>query len=109
MPRPAHVSPQTLAVLSALLAEPAAWRHGLSLSKQTGLKSGTLYPLLIRLSDQGFLEARWVEPERPGRPARHVYRLTPSGVALARERTARARGRAPAVRPALGTARWRAS
>lgn len=103
MPRPAHASPQTLAVLSALLAEPGAWRHGLSLSKQTGLKSGTLYPLLIRLSDHGFLEAQWVGPERPGRPARHVYRLTPSGVALARERSARARAPAPEMRPALGT------
>ncbi|HEX8233241.1 MAG TPA: PadR family transcriptional regulator [Caulobacteraceae bacterium] len=101
MPRPAHASPQTLAVLSALLAEPAAWRHGLSLSKETGLKSGTLYPLLIRLADQGFLEARWLEPERPGRPARHAYRLTLSGVALARERTARARPLPPRLRSIL--------
>ena len=104
MPRPAHASPQTLAVLSALLAESAAWRHGLSLSKETGLKSGTLYPLLIRLADQGFLEARWLEPERPGRPARHAYRLTPLGVALARERTARARPLPSGLRPVMGGA-----
>jgi DNA-binding PadR family transcriptional regulator len=58
--------------------------HGYELSKQTGLKSGTLYPLLIRLSDQGLLESEWQEPERPGKPPRHAYRLTREGLAFAR-------------------------
>jgi DNA-binding PadR family transcriptional regulator len=48
------------------------------------MQSGTLYPLLMRLSEQGLLEHRWQEAERPGLPPRHVYRLTASGVALAR-------------------------
>jgi PadR family transcriptional regulator, regulatory protein PadR len=61
------------------------WQHGYELSKQTGLKSGTLYPLLIRLSDQGLLESQWQEPERSGKPPRHAYKLTASGLALARE------------------------
>ncbi len=86
MARQPHSSPQTVAVLVALADAPSSWRHGVSLSKETGLKSGTLYPLLIRLADQGFLEARWEEPERPGRPPRHAYKLTGSGLALARER-----------------------
>jgi DNA-binding PadR family transcriptional regulator len=64
------------------------WRHGYELSQQTGLKSGTLYPLLIRLSDQGWLEARWTEPEREGRPPRHEYRLTREGAALASKQAA---------------------
>jgi DNA-binding PadR family transcriptional regulator len=38
----------------------------------------------MRLSDQGLLEAEWREPEKPGKPPRHVYRLTPNGLAFAR-------------------------
>ena len=67
------------------MAEPRTWQHGYELSKGTGLKSGTLYPILLRLSDQGLLDSRWKDAERPGRPPRHVYRLTASGLALARE------------------------
>jgi|SRR5882762_3565511 PadR family transcriptional regulator PadR len=78
-------SRQTLALLSALLERPRTWQHGYELSKETGLKSGTLYPILIRLSDQGLLNSRWKDAERPGRPPRHVYRLTATGLALARE------------------------
>lgn len=68
-----------------MLDEPRAWHHGYGLSRQTGLKSGTLYPLLIRLSEQGFLVSRWETPEQPGRPPRHVYQLTTNGLALACE------------------------
>jgi DNA-binding PadR family transcriptional regulator len=51
--------------------------------KETGLLSGTLYPLLMRMTDQGLVEAEWREPAQPGRPARHAYRLTAQGLALA--------------------------
>ena len=64
---------------------PRAWHHGYELSKATELLSGTLYPILMRLSDRGFLEHKWVETEEPGRPPRHVYRLTAKGMAHARE------------------------
>ena len=83
MPRAANISRQTRAVLSALIAQPQAWRYGYDLSRETGLKSGTLYPLLIRLADQGLLEAEWRAPMHPGRPARHAYRLTDAGLQLA--------------------------
>ena len=53
--------------------------------KETGLLSGTLYPLLMRMTDQGLVEAEWREPAQPGRPARHAYRLTAAGFALALE------------------------
>ncbi len=84
MPRKANSSTQARALFSAMLQQPRAWQYGYELSKQTGLKSGTLYPLLMRLSDQGLLESQWQEPERPGKPPRHAYKLTPSGLALAR-------------------------
>jgi PadR family transcriptional regulator PadR len=86
MPRKPNDSSQTRLVLAAFAADSAAWRHGLSLSRETGLSSGTLYPLLRRLAQQNLLEAEWRAPEVPGRPPRHVYRLTAAGRALARAR-----------------------
>jgi PadR family transcriptional regulator PadR len=85
MPRRPNSSRQTRALLAAFLERSSSWRHGYDLSKETGLRSGTLYPLLMRLSEQGLLDARWQEAERPGLPPRHVYRLTSAGLALARE------------------------
>jgi PadR family transcriptional regulator len=85
MPRKPNNSRQARALLAAFSERSRTWRHGYDLSKETGLRSGTLYPLLMRLSEQGLLESRWQEPERPGLPPRHVYRLTASGLALARE------------------------
>jgi DNA-binding PadR family transcriptional regulator len=78
-------SKQTDRLLGFLLKDPLAWHHGYALMKQTGLQSGTLYPVLLRLSDQGLLEAQWREAETQGKPPRHVYRLTSAGLAFARE------------------------
>ena len=76
-------SPQTVRLVHALLSGGQEWRHGYDLSKETGLKSGTLYPILIRLHDAGWLEAKWSEPEERGRPQRHLYRLTSEAIPLA--------------------------
>ncbi|MEX1358517.1 MAG: helix-turn-helix transcriptional regulator [Gaiellaceae bacterium] len=70
-------SPQTRRLLDALLGEPTRWRHGYDLSRETGLASGTLYPILARLEARGLLDARW-------RERRHVYRLTGEGIRFAR-------------------------
>jgi len=59
------------------------WRYGYDLTKEIGLQSGTLYPVLMRLADKGLLESAWHESDRPGAPARHTYRLTHAGVAFA--------------------------
>jgi DNA-binding PadR family transcriptional regulator len=77
-------SAQTLSVLASLEAEPAAWRHGYLLAKQTGLRSGTLYPILIRLAERGLVEASWEDWQPAGRPRRHLYRLSSEGLAAAR-------------------------
>ena len=79
----AEFSAQALSVLAVLCEEPSQWRHGYALAKQTGLKSGTLYPILIRLADRGLVEACWQEEPQPGRPRRHLYRLTSAGLASA--------------------------
>ncbi len=74
-------SRQTRAVLDELLADPAVERYGFELARATGLASGTLYPILMRLEERGLLTARWEFSE--GRP-RHVYRLTAEGLVSAR-------------------------
>lgn len=83
MARNRQPSRQMRLVLSALLEQRFEWRHGYDLLKQTGLSSGTLYPLLMRMTDGGLVEAEWREPAKVGRPPRHAYRLTASGVSLA--------------------------
>jgi PadR family transcriptional regulator len=73
-------------VVSAMLADPTADRYGLDLMRDTGLASGTLYPVLIRLEGAGWVESRWenLDPAAEGRPPRRYYRLTPDGVESAR-------------------------
>src|SRR4051794_38684520 len=85
MPRGRSHSRQTRAVLDELLAEPDAERYGFDLARATGLASGTLYPILMRLEARGLLAARW--DLSGGRP-RHVYRLTADGLRVARESVA---------------------
>jgi DNA-binding PadR family transcriptional regulator len=88
MVRPRRPSAQTVLVLSALADDPAAWRYGYELGRQVGLKAGSLYPILIRLRDRGLLEATWEDDPSPGRPPRHLYRLTADGVRWAAESAA---------------------
>jgi PadR family transcriptional regulator PadR len=71
-------SAQTINVLRALAANPAQWRYGYDLSTEVQLKSGSLYPILVRLADRGLLETSW-EQGQGSRPPRHLYRLTASG------------------------------
>lgn len=85
MVRNRQPSVQMRTLLAAMSARRQQWRHGYDLMKETGLSSGTLYPLLMRMTDQGLVEAEWREPSQPGRPARHAYRLTAAGFALALE------------------------
>lgn len=83
MARRINSSVQTMRLFMVFLGHPEEWRYGYQISRETGLKSGTLYPLLMKLEEQGFLETAWTPPERPGRPPRHLYRLTAEGLATA--------------------------
>jgi PadR family transcriptional regulator, regulatory protein PadR len=95
-----RTSKQTLALLNALAAKPTQWHYGYALSRETELMSGTLYPILMRLEERGWLETQWEnlqeDPQhlaegRAGRPPRHMYRLTAGGRAWATEALAAAR------------------
>ncbi|MBC2651336.1 PadR family transcriptional regulator [Novosphingobium flavum] len=90
MVRSRALSPHARMVLAVLLAARGTWSHGYELARLAGVKSGTLYPLLIRLEAQGLLEAEWQQPTERGRPPRHAYRLTAQGIELARTTAAEA-------------------
>jgi len=95
-----RISPETLLVLNRFMERRTAWRYGYELSRETGLKSGTLYPILMRLEKYQLLEAAWVATEE-GVPPRHTYRLTPNGLEFARAKLAEARPRAMVRQPAF--------
>jgi PadR family transcriptional regulator, regulatory protein PadR len=78
-------SAQTTAVLLALAESPAKWRYGYDLCQQTGLKAGSMYPILMRLADRGLLDTAWETDAPAGRPPRHLYRLTGEGRALTKQ------------------------
>ena len=71
-----------LMILSLIEARP---RHGYEISKQIEARSGgaltfhvaSLYPLLYRLQERGWIEGRWVE--KAGQRRRRYYKLTPEG------------------------------
>jgi DNA-binding PadR family transcriptional regulator len=77
-------SPQTALVLAEFLSDDQKWRYGYDISRNTGLKSGTLYPILMRLAEHRMLKTSW-ETAAEGRPPRHMYKLTKDGLRYARE------------------------
>jgi PadR family transcriptional regulator len=85
MMRIRHPSAQTVAVVLALAETPTDWRYGYELCQRIGLKAGSMYPILMRLANRGQLETTWETGPPTGRPPRHLYRLTRSGLALAAE------------------------
>ena len=89
-----RMSPQTVSVLERFMERPSGWHYGYELSRETGLKSGTLYPILMRLAKCGMLETKWLVTEK-GVPPRHTYRLTAKGVAAFNQTAER---RQPALR-----------
>lgn len=95
MQRRRSPSPQTAAVLLALAETPGKWRYGYDLCLELELKAGTLYPILMRLTDRGLLESAWETDAPPGRPPRHMYRLTGEGCKMAAELKREVRSRRP--------------
>jgi PadR family transcriptional regulator, regulatory protein PadR len=101
-------------VLMAFLADPAAPQYGYDLMKAAALPSGTLYPMLARLQQEGLVTSEWETQagDAGGRPPRKYYRLTGDGVRVARlelaqaamvaRGTSRARSAGGTARPAPG-------
>ena len=93
------MSSTTLAVLAAFLNAAPAPRYGLELMREADVKSGSLYPILDRLEDEGWIVGEWEQttPQAAGRPRRRYYRLTAEGVVNGTREVQRASAR-------LGTA-----
>jgi PadR family transcriptional regulator, regulatory protein PadR len=70
---------QTALVLEALAA---GRHHGWDVMDATDLPSGTVYPILRRLEEDGMVRSKWEresEARREQRPARRYYDLTAAG------------------------------
>jgi hypothetical protein len=69
-------------------ADNAHQKHcGADVMRALGLPSGTVYPLLTRMVESGWLtrELEEVDPRKVGRPAKRFYQLTPAGLKEARK------------------------
>lgn len=85
----------TYATAAVLQALSVGLRYGFDIVEATGIRGGTVYPLLRRLEEQGFVSSEWEDPEigrREGRPSRKYYRLSPEASGLVED----ARDRFPA-------------
>ncbi|WDT55760.1 PadR family transcriptional regulator [Streptomyces sp. G7(2002)] len=70
----------TIAVLEALLSakdDSPPW--GLSICRDADLGPGTVYPILDRLAERGWVTSYEETGPHPGRPARRFYELTGTG------------------------------
>ncbi|WP_236050411.1 PadR family transcriptional regulator [Nonomuraea cypriaca] len=80
------ISPAVAKVLQAFLRDPDEPQYGFTLMTDTGLASGSLYPILGRLKKNGWITASTedIDPRVEGRPARRYYTLTSDGLIAAR-------------------------
>lgn len=88
--QPLELTPKMAAVLKIFLEDPMEPRYGFELMRRTGQPSGTLYPILAKLSHAGWLTAgkEDIDPRAEGRPSRRIYRITGAAVAVARTQLA---------------------
>jgi PadR family transcriptional regulator, regulatory protein PadR len=102
------MSNQTFAVLQIFFKHPSKKFYGLQILDQTGLKSGTVYPLLVRLAeaDRGWLESELedIDPVVVGRKPRRFYKITSDGIAAVRAEQAIRKGLMGNIRRVLHVA-----
>ncbi len=82
---PERITKPFLDVLEAFLDVGGAELHGWALIDKTKRSGPTIYKILERMSEMGWITARWEEvTEDTGRPRRRYYRFTGDGAAKAR-------------------------
>ncbi len=96
-----RMTTQTLKALGAILSATGGELSGAEISREVKLQSGTLYPLLMRLEQCGWLESRWEteDPHALGRPRRRYYKVTGIG-------QTRARAALRELEPLMGRLAW---
>jgi len=102
--RTRRLSRQAVTLLAVMLAEPAKEWWGSGLCGELKLPSGTIYPLLARLEDDGLLTSRneVIDFAAAKRPRRRYYRLTGEGETVARAEIAELQRALNPARPAWG-------
>lgn len=87
MSRPLRMTLATQAVLRVLLDDPTTSRYGFDIARDAGLATGSLYPILARLEQAGWVTSSWEEQgsDNEGRPRRRYYSLTGEGEIAARQ------------------------
>ena len=82
--------------------------HGWAIMKATKRAGPTIYGVLDRLEDAGWITGQWEDqPPNTSTPRRRLYRLTPDGAVAARDLLASRRPTAltqPTMRPRPGLA-----
>ncbi len=75
--RDLELTPKMAAVLKVFLESPEQPRYGFELMRLTGQPSGTLYPILAKLEQAGWLTGgkEDIDPSTVGRPPRRFYRI----------------------------------
>lgn len=76
------LSPNAALLLSAFLNRPGRPQYGYELMLETGIKSGSLYPVLGRFEHLGWISGE-LEESAVGRPARRVYTFNTEHTAAA--------------------------
>jgi len=101
-----RVTQPTLDVLEVLLAADDFELHGWAVIRATGRAGPTVYKVLERLTEIGWVTRRWEDqPADANRPRRRFYRLTPDGLERARAVLSERRAhRAPNWQPRFGGA-----
>lgn len=93
----ARMTHQVKLVLAALDQAGGEALYGQQILRATGIQAGTLFPIMTRLRDHGYVHVRQERGSKSflGRPLRNYYKLTAAGIELAR--SPRAQRRTPAV------------
>jgi DNA-binding MarR family transcriptional regulator len=71
-----RVTTTTIEVLQCIYSFSGEGVWGLEIAKLTGLKTGTVYPILERLESLGWLNSEWEITQDRNGPRRRTYRLT---------------------------------
>jgi DNA-binding PadR family transcriptional regulator len=81
-----RITTQTIKVLTVLMSPDQEELSGAEIGRATKLASGTLYPILLRLEEAGWVKSRWEaeDPHELGRPRRRFYQVTGLGMRKAR-------------------------
>jgi PadR family transcriptional regulator, regulatory protein PadR len=107
MARAGRVTGPLLDVLEVFLAAFATddELHGWAIMKATKRSGPTVYGVLDRLEDSGWITGRWeTQNPEPSKPRRRFYRLTPVGERAARQLLMERRPKAlRSMSPAPGT------